>query len=78
MDRTSGLDLFVAMHSLCQFGQLPGCVNFTAHDAVEQCKTKLPKKDHRKGKEAMTRMKEGIEDEPSRLSQAGLVCLYSC
>lgn len=40
-------------------------VNLTAHNAMGQCKIKIPSKDHRRGKEAMTRIKDGIEGEPS-------------
>lgn len=45
-------------------------VNFTTHGCHETVQIKLPRKDHRKGKEAITRTKEGIKDEPSRLRQA--------
>lgn len=62
-NRTPEWELFVELHSLCQCGLLP--VHFTAHGAMEHCKIKIPRKDHRKGMEAIARMKGGTEDEPS-------------
>lgn len=50
-------------------------VNLTAHHVMEQCKIKFLSKDHRRGKEAMSRIKDGIEGEPSRLS-GSLTALY--
>lgn len=47
-------------------------MNFTAHDAMEQYKINIPRKDHRKGKEAIARIKGGtqwmsLQDDPNRL-----------